>query len=54
MDHISIIINLNIIVGDVNGSVVIQGSDGNSISIESVPHDLRELLQIGLENLCHM
>ena len=48
MDRIEITINLNIIVGDITGSAVIQGGDGNNVNISTggLPPDVLGLLRL--------
>lgn len=45
MEPIQITINLNIIVGDINGSAVIQGSDGNTVEVLP-PNFFEEVLEM--------
>lgn len=46
-DAVQINININIIIGDVTGSAVIQGSDGNTVEVAAggIPADVLDVLQ---------
>lgn len=46
-DEYKIQININIFIGDISGSAVIQGGDGNTMSVSSscIHPDIREILR---------